>query len=161
MTYITKDAKFSDCGKYRYYLLREFDADKPLAMVIGLNPSTADANDDDATISALRRLLEPLGYGGFYMTNLFAWISTNPDDLQAQPNPVGDNDAWLGAVRTLCQDVIFAWGSFKQAEWRIKVVAPKFPDAYVFGMTSHRKPLHPLAAAVWQKKLFNFRKYDP
>lgn len=161
MTYITKDAKFSECGKYRYYLLREWDADKPFAQVIGLNPSVADASDDDATISALRRLLEPLGYGGFYMTNLFAWISTNPDDLQSQPNPVGDNDIWLGAVRTLCQDVIFAWGSFKQAEWRIKKVAPRFPDAYVFGMTPHRKPLHPLAAAVWQKKLFNFRKYDP
>jgi hypothetical protein len=161
MTYISKEAKFSECGNYRYYLKRVFDDNKPMAMVIGLNPSTADATDDDATISALRRLLEPLGYGGFYMTNLFAWISTDPDDLQSKPNPVGDNDAWLGAVRSLCKDVIFAWGSFKQAEYRIKVVAPKFPGAYVFGTTVKNKPLHPLAVAVWQKKLFNFRIYQP
>ena len=137
------------------------DADKPFVMCIGLNPSTADSTDDDPTIAALRRLLEPLGYGGVYMTNLFAFISSNPDDLQSQPNPVGDNDKYLDMVRTVCQDVIFAWGSFKQADYRVKKVAPRFPDAYVFGMTAHRKPLHPLAAAVWQKKLFNFRKYDP
>lgn len=132
-----------------------------MVQVIGLNPSVADCEDDDATISALRRLLEPLGYGGFYMTNLFAWISTDPEELRSQPNPLGDNDHWLDEIRSKCQDVIFAWGSFKQAEYRIKKVAPRFPDAYVFGMTAHRKPLHPLAAAVWQKKLFNFRKYDP
>jgi hypothetical protein len=161
MSYIIKDAKFSDCGKYRYWLKRGWDQEKPYAQVIGLNPSSADQEDDDATISALKRLLDPLGYGGFYMTNLFAYISTDPDELQSQPNPLGDNDRWLDEIRFQCKDVIFAWGSFKQAEYRIKKVAPRFPDAYVFGMTKHRKPLHPLAAAVWMKKLFNFRKYDP
>lgn len=87
MNYIDKDAKFSECGKYRYYLMRKW-SDAPMAMVIGLNPSKADAEEDDATISALRRLLEPLHYGGVYMTNLFAYISTNPDDLRSTPNPV-------------------------------------------------------------------------
>lgn len=160
MTYIAKDALFSPCGKYRYYLMRQW-SDAPMCMVIGLNPSTADSEDDDPTIGALRRLLEPLHYGGVYMTNLFSLISSDPEALRRYPNPVGDNDEWLDIVRAKCQHVVFAWGSFKQAEYRIKQVAARFPDAYVFGMTAKRKPLHPLAAAVWQKKLFNFRKYDP
>lgn len=49
--------------------------------------------------------------------------------------------------------------SFKQAEYRVKKIIYKFPDAYVFGKTPKGAPLHPLAAAVWQKKLFNFRPY--
>lgn len=158
--YIAKEAKFSECGRYRYWLKRQW-SDKPMAMCIGLNPSTADATDDDPTIGALKRLLEPLGFGGVYMCNLFAWISSEPEDLRTTPNPIGDNDEWLDIISGHCQHVVFAWGSFKQADYRAKKIALKFPDAYVFGMTAHRKPLHPLAAAVWQKKLFNFRKYDP
>lgn len=158
MIYIAKDAKFSDCGKYRYYLMRQWST-APMAMVIGLNPSKADAEDDDATISALRRLLEPLHYGGVYMTNLFAYISTNPDDLRSTPNPVGDNDDWLDIIRGKCQHVVFAWGSFKQAKYRADKIIYKFPDAYVFGKTAKGHPLHPLAAAVWQKKLVDFKQY--
>lgn len=158
MKYIAKDALFSECGKYRYYLMRQW-CDKPMAMCIGLNPSTATASDDDATISALKRLLEPLGYGGVYMCNLFAWISTEPEDLRTTPNPVGENDEWLDIIRGKCQHVVFAWGSFKQAEYRAKKIIYKFPDAYVFGKTPKGQPLHPLAAAVWQKKLFDFRMY--
>jgi hypothetical protein len=158
MKYLAQHAHFSECGKYRYYLMRQW-SDAPMVMVIGLNPSTANADDDDATISALKRLLEPLHYGGVYMTNLFAWISTDPDELRACPNPVGDNDEWLDIIRAKCQHVVFAWGSFKQAEYRAKKIIYKFPDAYVFGVTSKRQPLHPLAAAVWQKKLFNFKQY--
>ena len=36
------DAKFSACRKYRYALWRTWDESKPYAMIIGLNPSTAD-----------------------------------------------------------------------------------------------------------------------
>jgi hypothetical protein len=158
MKYIRKGAHFSTCHKYRYFLMRQW-SDAPMVMVIGLNPSTADSDDDDPTISNLKKLLEPLGYGGVYMTNLFAIISTDPEYLRSYPDPVGDNDDWLGIIRVRCQHVVFAWGSFKQAEYRAKKVISRFHDAYVFGLTKKGKPLHPLAAAVWQRKLFNFKPY--
>ena len=41
------DAKFSACRKYRYALWRNWDESKPYAMIIGLNPSTADENEND------------------------------------------------------------------------------------------------------------------
>jgi hypothetical protein len=45
------DAKFSACRKYRYALWRTWDESKPSAMIIGLNPSTADENENDPTIT--------------------------------------------------------------------------------------------------------------
>jgi hypothetical protein len=43
-------AVFSDCRKFRYALWRMWDGDKPLVMIIGLNPSTADEKVNDPTI---------------------------------------------------------------------------------------------------------------
>jgi hypothetical protein len=138
-------AEFSKCGNYRYKLWRIWDGSKPLAMCIGLNPSTANANKNDQTISYLIKMLTILGYGGFYMMNLFAIISSKPDVLLTHPDPIGDNDEHLDEVREICEDVIFCWGNFKQAEGRIKVVAPRFPNALCFGTTANGKPFHPLA----------------
>lgn len=146
-----KDAEFSDCGKYRYWLSRIWDAEKPNAMCIGLNPSTANGIDDDRTITNLTELLKSLGYGGLYMLNLFAFISTDPDKLRECPDPIKDNDLYLKAVSGQCKDIIFAWGAFKQAEYRAQKVSKMFPDALCFGKSAKGKPIHPLAATVWMK----------
>lgn len=154
-----KGAEFSECGKYRYALWRIWDDTKPRAMCIGLNPSTADREDDDTTISNLRVLFTGCGYGGFYMTNLFALVSSNPDDLRSCPDPVKDNDKWLQEIARHCAVVYFAWGSFKQAEYRIKKVEKMFPDAMCFGKTDKGKPLHPLAATIWMRSKFKVQPY--
>lgn len=138
-------AEFSKCGKYRYKLWRIWDESKPLAMCIGLNPSTANANKNDQTISYLIKMLTKLGYGGFYMTNLFAWISSKPDDLLTCEDALGENDNKMKEVEALCQDVIACWGNFKQAEQRIKEVLPNYPNAKCFGATASGRPFHPLA----------------
>ncbi len=138
-------AEFSKCGKYRYKLWRIWDPQLPKAMCIGLNPSTANATKNDQTISYLIRMLSRLGYGGFYMMNLFAWISSRPDDLLACADPLGENEQKLQEVAALCDEVIVCWGSFKQAEQRIKEVLPQYPEAKCFGITATGKPFHPLA----------------
>lgn len=154
-------ATFSECGKYRYRLWRIWNTEKPNAMVIGLNPSTANNADDDPTIRNLRLLLTSNGYGGFYMMNLFALVSSNPNDLRSCPDPIKDNDQWLTHTAKYCTDIFFAWGSFKQANYRIKKVADMFPDALCFGKTPNGKPLHPLAATVWMKSKFKIQPYSP
>ena len=140
-----KGAEFSSCGRYRYKLWRIWDESKPLAMCIGLNPSTANADKNDQTISYLIKMLGILGYGGFYMMNLFAWISSKPDDLLTCEDPLGENDKKLKEVEAICQDVIVCWGSFKQAEKRIKEVLPNYPKAKCFGFSATGNPFHPLA----------------
>lgn len=154
-----KDALFSEDRKYRYYLKRIWDENLPYAMVIGLNPSTANEEDDDTTIQNLIKLLSGSGYGGLFMMNLFALVSSNPDDLRSCPNPVGDNDKYLKSISDYCDDVFFAWGSFKQAEYRIKFVVKQFPRALCFGRTPNGRPLHPLAATIWQKTKCKIQKY--
>lgn len=146
-----KGAEFSEDRKYRYALWRIWDDEKPLAMCIGLNPSTANEENDDKTIQNLIHVLMDYGYGGYYMMNLFALISSNPNDLRACPDPVKDNDKWLHDISLKCDDVIFCWGSFKQANYRVKKVIAQFPKALCFGKTDDGKPFHPLAATVWQK----------
>lgn len=138
-------AEFSDCGKYRYKLWRIWDTTKPKAMCIGLNPSTANASKNDNTINILIRMLSKLGYGGFYMMNLFAWISSKPEDLLTCVDPIGDNESKLKEVEAMCDVVIVCWGNFKQAEERIKEVLPNYPDAKCFGVNKNGTPFHPRA----------------
>lgn len=138
-------AEFSKCGKYRYKLWRIWDKSLPIVMCIGLNPSTASSNKNDQTISYLIKMITKLGYGGFYMMNLFAWISSNPDDLLTCTDALGENDSKLKEVESLCKDVIVCWGNFKQAEKRIKEVLPNYPNAKCLGKTKSGRPFHPLA----------------
>ena len=43
-------AAISPCGRYRYALWRKWSDMGPLATFLMLNPSTADASENDATI---------------------------------------------------------------------------------------------------------------
>jgi hypothetical protein len=129
-------------------------------MCIGLNPSTANSEDDDTTITNLTKLLSASGYGGFYMCNLFALVSSNPKDLQACPDPVKDNDEHLDYIgNSIADDVIFCWGNFKQAEYRAKKVIKRFPDALCLGKNPNGTPMHPLAATIWQKSKMKIQPF--
>lgn len=153
-------AEFSKCQKYRYKLWRIWDSNLPLVMCIGLNPSTANETKTDPTITNLTGMLKILGYGGFYMMNLFAWISSKPNDLLTCKDPVGENDSKLKEVGAICKDVIVCWGNFKQADERIKQVLPNYPNAKCFGVTKSGKPFHPLAmmyaGLTKEPKLLNY-----
>ncbi len=143
-------AEFSPCGLYRYKLWRIWDNTKPLAMCIGLNPSTANSQKNDATIRILQASLFKLGYGGFYMCNLFAFISSQPANLLTCADPLGENDGKLAEVQALCRDVIVCWGTFKQAKERIKLILPNYPNALCFGVNADGTPYHP-RAMVYKK----------
>ena len=42
-----RDAIISECGKYRYSLMREWNKNKGKVLFIMLNPSKADDKEDD------------------------------------------------------------------------------------------------------------------
>lgn len=74
-----RSAEFSECGKYRYLLRREWSiTQRPSVMCIGLNPSNANAEKDDPTIRILVKTLDHLGFGELKMCNLYALISSKP-----------------------------------------------------------------------------------
>lgn len=144
---LKKGADFSEDGKYRYRLWRIWDESKPKAMCIGLNPSTANAEKDDATIRNLIKIISHLGYGGFYMMNCFAFITSKPELLQFNPMSDEWNNNMLTITASQCQDVIFAWGNFKVIydNKRDKELIEMFPNAKCFGLSKSGAPLHPLA----------------
>jgi len=136
-------AVFSDCKKYRYALWRIWDESKSSVMFIGLNPSTADENNDDPTIRRVKKFAYDWGFGGVFMTNLFGYISANPDELKKCNDPVGENDHWLKSVAHVCGIIVCAWGAFDVFS-RDKEVLKSFPMVYCLGVNRNGSPKHPL-----------------
>ena len=138
-------ALFSEDRKYRYALWRIWDKSKPLIMFIGLNPSTANEAQDDPTIRRIKSMAGKWGYGGVYMMNCFPYVSTNPDDLKDFGN-TSLNDQWLHDISELCQEIIFAWGSFDivKESGMDKALIRMFPHAKALIINKDASPRHPL-----------------
>lgn len=103
-------AVYSDCEAYRYALSREW-GDGPRVNFVMLNPSTADETRNDPTIERCERRARALGFGGFSVTNLFAFRATAPRDLKAAPQPIGPgNDAAIHDAAGSADMVLCAWG---------------------------------------------------
>lgn len=140
-------AEFSDCRKYRYSLWRIWSPAKPKAMCIGLNPSTANANTNDNTINILIKVLSKLGYGGFYMMNCFAYITSDPKQLKHDPMTDQWNNNMLTTIASKCDTIIFAYGTFKiiVETGRHSELKEMFPNAMCFGVNKNGTPFHPRA----------------
>jgi hypothetical protein len=117
-------AKISPCDTYRYRLTRVWDATRPRMVFIMLNPSTADAVQDDPTIVRCVNRARREGCGSIDVVNLFALRSPDPKALPGHPDPVGpENDYHLLSVLTLNpRYVVAAWGANRFARPRAKHV---------------------------------------
>jgi len=110
---------------FRYLLtaeLAEPSSCKGFLMVIGCNPSKANAEDDDPTISKLGRWAKINGYRGIQMANLFAYRETDPVEMRAK-HSVGDlvgpyNDKWIEAISASSEDIVFAMGDIAFKGWK-------------------------------------------
>lgn len=149
-----RSAVLSVCERYRYVLRRMWDADLPLLPYIMLNPSTADAAVDDATIRVCIGRAIRMRYGGILVLNLFAFRATDPRALKAVSDPVGpNNDGYLSGVLLGMKpkQVIAAWGDHGALLDRDKTVlalcrAHGVP-LYCLGTTKAGNPRHPLRIA--------------
>ena len=147
--FLERDAILSDCGIYRYLLRRTWDRDKPRALVVMLNPSTADAEVDDATIRSVTRLLRGLNYGSFEVVNLFALRATDPAELARAECPIGPmNDRIVTAAIDRCDVVICAWGAHsfavRKSTFSLSFFRSRKSPIYCFGKTKSGAPKHPL-----------------
>lgn len=104
-------AEVSPCEKYRYRLWRSWGPGSRCVWIM-LNPSTANAGEDDPTIRRCMGFARRWGHDGIEVVNLFSLRSTKPDNLALATDPVGPltNEAILSAVRSWSQ-VILAWGN--------------------------------------------------
>lgn len=149
-------AEFSECRKYRYSLWRTWDGLKPWIMFIGLNPSTANESQDDATIRRVVSMAMKWGYGRVYMMNCFPFISKDPDKLKDFGN-TAKNDHSLYRAAELCAEIVFAWGAFKivRDTGRDIELHKMFPNAKALIINKDGSPRHPLFVPT-QTALVNY-----
>lgn len=146
---VTSAAVLSPCGRYRYRLERRW-SDAPPACWVMLNPSTADAEVDDATIRRCMAFARAWNRGGIIVHNLYALRATDPRDLWAADDPVGpDNDDHLAHVAsyacTRSLPIIAAWGANARPDRVASVLAfPYMADLLALGVTKSGAPRHPL-----------------
>ncbi len=142
-------AEFSACGRYRWRLWRNwggmFGGNR--LCVIGLNPSTADEVANDPTVTRCINRAKREGFTGLVMLNLFGFRATDPAEMKAQSDPVGDANDWHLLEATKGRMVLCAWGVDGAWRGRARVVSSFLcwrRDCRVLGLTKEGHPRHPL-----------------
>ena len=154
---VEQNAVISSCGKYRYLLTRQVGLGDRTATFIMLNPSTADASNDDPTVRRCIGLARQWGCGRLVVANLFAIRATDPADMHKASDPVGpDNHDWvIEAVEravTACNPVdrgpvICAWGthgSYRDQDQTVLGWIAGICTPMALGITRDGHPKHPL-----------------
>lgn len=149
-------ATLSDGGLYRYRLYRGVSllgSPRPI-LFIGVNPSTADAEQDDATIRKMIGFTAAWGYSSFLVGNVFAYRATDVRELATVPDPSGgtENINHLRAMIDECEFVVPCWGNESKVPRRlhahfhiVRMMLRLYQKpVYTFGLTQSGDPKHPL-----------------
>jgi hypothetical protein len=170
-------------GDYRYWLVRQWDDNKPWLVIIMLNPSWADASQEDPTLLRCIHFANLWGFGRIEIVNAFALRSPKPKALLTAADPIGPrNDLAISLAlarttgfaveyikgvekRVRVPDVLLAWGcppskALYERIWTVEAMCRQAKKLTVcLGRTQAGWPKHPLARGVHrvpnnQKPLF-------
>lgn len=157
-------ALLSPCGTYRWTLSRRWD-DRPVLLVCMFNPSDADHEIDDPTITLVCHIASHNGFGGVVVVNAVPLRSSHPDDAVYMVNTWDTRCAWderdrlqhnisviVGEVEK-AGAVLLAWGALAEpcSDWvdhvreEIESALPVGSEIYCLGKTKGGYPKHPLA----------------
>lgn len=152
MSNISSSSQFDSARTYRYLLTRQWGEDEQnFINFILLNPSTADETKDDPTMRRCINFAKQWGYDGMYVTNLFAYRSTDPKKLKQVKDPIGpENDDYIKKYANRAQRVVVAWGNHGELYGRGKDVIEMLSGiegVCCLGKTKKGEPRHPLYVA--------------
>lgn len=106
---------------HRYGLLRRWNQLERMSHTVafvGLNPSTATAQQNDPTVRRCIGFAQAWGFDAMVMLNVYGFRSTDPEGLTTAEDPVGPgHDAVLRYYSTQVSMIVCAWGSLRRA-WR-------------------------------------------
>lgn len=151
MTDVAKSAIISECGRYRYRLERYWGPGEMLLPFVMLNPSTADADNDDPTIRRCMGFARRDGYVGIIVVNLYAFRATSPKVMLAESNAFGPENTFhlkktASEAARYPVPVVCAWGTHgNDAEQSIMTLfRMQGADLFCLGKTKDGHPRHPL-----------------
>lgn len=114
-------------------------------MFIGLNPSTADETENDPTIRRCIDYAQRWGYGGIYVTNLFAYRATDPTVMKAASDPIGPlNDQWIEKLVPYAELLVAIWGNHGRLHNRSDQIRNLLLGMKCLRMNKGGEPAHPL-----------------
>lgn len=151
-------AVVSECGRYRYALTRLVDEAlvSRICVFVMLNPSTADAMVDDATIRRCKAYARGFGCGVLHVVNCFAWRATDPKELRRVVRAEGlavavgtENDWHIDRARSIADVIVCSWGNNvlhrellpRRAQMH-ELLAGR--EVFCLGVTKEIEPVHPL-----------------
>ncbi|MEM8834675.1 MAG: DUF1643 domain-containing protein [Planctomycetota bacterium] len=142
-------------GAFRYSLIREWEPDAARAAFVLLNPSTADASNDDPTVRRCQGFARRMGAGSLEVVNIFAYRATDPRDLHAAyargDDIVGPrNDRAIVRALRRAEFAVLAWGGHGGLGGRAAEVLQLLDRRGLLercsclGTTASGEPRHPL-----------------
>lgn len=154
---INGTAEISDCGRYRYRLTR---GTKPFVSWLMLNPSTADAREDDPTIRRCVRFAMDWGYKGIYVVNIYPYRTSSPAECRMMDEYGGVDDALaIGFNLPYISDAsaasalrMVAFGANVWSDSMVSHVIRRYAQGgtsrrplFCLGTTQRGWPVHPMA----------------
>jgi len=144
-----RTAEISECGKYRWWLRRRWQEGKSVCFVM-LNPSTADATQDDPTIRRCIDFAQRWGFAALEVLNLFPYRTTYPKEMRAASmRGVDIRGGERGALELVgaqrCDLIVAAWGKYpcsSRASQFLELTAPS--PIYCLAKNGDGSPVHPL-----------------
>lgn len=157
-----KTAQLSPDEKYRYSLQRWWGAYGKDCLFIMLNPSTADALEDDATIRRCVNFAKSWGCCSLYVLNLFAYRATDRGELKRIDDPIGPENieyfkvlvpeaclhTYTGRQGTNAGPCVVAWGNdgkyLDQDQAALGWIEEWGVQPMCLGINQNDTPKHPL-----------------
>jgi hypothetical protein len=112
-----------------------------------LNPSTADAAVEDATIRRCIEFARRERAGGIVVVNLYAFRTTDPRHLNSWPDPDGpENICHLDQIAVTNSPVVCAWGVWggNRGAFVARHMLRQGAHLVCLGVTKGGHPRHPL-----------------
>jgi hypothetical protein len=134
-------------GNYRYSLWRMWNEQLPRILWIMLNPSTADASQNDPTLCRIMDFSIRWGYGSLEVVNLYAWRSPDPKTLLSAVDPIGPlNDQYIVEAAGRAASIVVGWGAHKTVGHRSQEVLALLAhrELRCLTVTKSGQPGHPL-----------------
>lgn len=151
-------AVLSICGRHRLALWRDVQPQGRVALFVGVNPSTADHETNDHTVTKWIGFSKVLGLRGFWVGNLCSFRSTDVTALANNPEASRlqvANMLHLERMAGRADFIVPCWGANAKLPCELahlrslalSVLQASGKPLLCFGLTKDGGPRHPLMLA--------------